>query len=297
MATLGMELLSVFSGLWLGAALIVRRDMDRRAEGTVLDAARRAPASLLALLLCALSPALAAFFGEPRLAAIVAAAGRRAARERRELVLRDGAAARARVPPPVRVPGRAHASPSRPWRSASPLPAPGSGAWSRATSRDYLANGAALLAARRRTACGRPSTAGRRGASSASGRGFLAQDLAGFLGQNADYLAVGRVLGPAQLGFYAMAFRQAELPHYAIAEPVGKVTFPAFAQMRHRGEDVRPAFLNTLRLMALATFPVGRDPQRGGGARSPSRCSARSGGRWPRRSRCSACGPCCGRCR
>ena len=36
MATLGMELLSVFSGLWLGAALIVRPDLDRRAEGTVL---------------------------------------------------------------------------------------------------------------------------------------------------------------------------------------------------------------------------------------------------------------------
>ena len=90
-----------------------------------------------------------------------------------------------------------------------------------------------------------------------TGRGFLWQDLSAFLGQNADYLAVGRILGPAQLGFYAMAFRQAELPNYAIAEPVGKVTFPAFAQMRQRGEDVRPAFLNTLRLMALVTFPVG----------------------------------------
>ena len=90
-----------------------------------------------------------------------------------------------------------------------------------------------------------------------TGRGFLSQDLAVFLGQNADYLAVGRILGPTQLGFYAMAFRQAELPHYAIAEPVGKVTFPAFAQMSHRGEDVRPAFLNTLRLMALVTFPMG----------------------------------------
>jgi Polysaccharide biosynthesis protein/O-Antigen ligase len=90
-----------------------------------------------------------------------------------------------------------------------------------------------------------------------SGRGFLAQDFATFVGANADYLAVGRVLGSSQLGFYAMAFRQAELPHYAIAEPVGKVTFPAYSQMRHRGEDVRPAFLNALRLMALVTVPIG----------------------------------------
>lgn len=33
MATLGMELLSVFSGLWIGASLIVRRDMGPRGKG------------------------------------------------------------------------------------------------------------------------------------------------------------------------------------------------------------------------------------------------------------------------
>ena len=36
MATLAMELLSVFSGLWLGSALIIRGDLDARAQGTVL---------------------------------------------------------------------------------------------------------------------------------------------------------------------------------------------------------------------------------------------------------------------
>ena len=90
-----------------------------------------------------------------------------------------------------------------------------------------------------------------------SGRGFLWQDLSGFIGENVDYLCVGRLLGPSQLGLYAMAFRQASLPQYAIAEPVAKVTFPAFAQMRRRGEDVRPAFLDALRMIALVTCPVG----------------------------------------
>ena len=70
MATLGMELLSVFSGLWLAAALIVRPDLDRRGEGTVLTLVIAAGV-LLALCLSALAPALAAFFGEPRLAGIV----------------------------------------------------------------------------------------------------------------------------------------------------------------------------------------------------------------------------------
>src|SRR5436190_5108103 len=66
MATLGMEMLSVFSGLWLGAALIVRDDLDRRAEGTVLTLLVGSGA-LLAVVLIAVSPAVAAFFAEPRL--------------------------------------------------------------------------------------------------------------------------------------------------------------------------------------------------------------------------------------
>src|SRR5215218_9416342 len=70
MGTLGMELVSVFSGLWLGAALIVRPDMDRRAEGTVLTLLVGSGA-LLALALSASAPLLAAFFGEPRLTGIV----------------------------------------------------------------------------------------------------------------------------------------------------------------------------------------------------------------------------------
>ena len=36
-----------------------------------------------------------------------------------------------------------------------------------------------------------------------------------------------------------------------------RVTFPAFAQMRQRGEDTRESYLSGLALMALAAFPVG----------------------------------------
>jgi O-antigen/teichoic acid export membrane protein len=254
MATLGMELLSVFSGLWLGAALIVRPDMDARAEGTVLTLLIGMGA-LLAFALGLLSPAMAAFFGEPRLAGIVALLAAVLLVSgvnwfydtllQRELAFRRRFACqlvRTLIFSTV----------------ALALGVAGAGVWSLVVAylAGHVANGLALLALtpyRVRPAFDRVEA--RR--ITRSGRGFLAQDFATFVGENADYLAVGRVLGPAQLGFYAMAFRQAELPHYAIAEPVGKVTFPAFTQMRHRSEDVRPAFLNALRLMALVTVPVG----------------------------------------
>ena len=48
-----------------------------------------------------------------------------------------------------------------------------------------------------------------------------------------------------------------ELPNWTIAESVARVTFPGFARMRHRGEDVVPAFLSALKLVAFATCPLG----------------------------------------
>lgn len=91
----------------------------------------------------------------------------------------------------------------------------------------------------------------------ASGRGFLAQGVTLFVRQNADNVTVGNAFGPAALGFYSMAYRLGDLGYWAIADPVARVTFPAFARARERGEDIRPAFLGVLRLVALIGCPVG----------------------------------------
>lgn len=90
-----------------------------------------------------------------------------------------------------------------------------------------------------------------------SGRGFLVQAGAGFIRHNLDFLVVGRALNASALGFYSMAYRFSELPYLGIADPIAKVTFPGFARMRDRNEDVSGAFLSTLRLVALVTCPLG----------------------------------------
>jgi PST family polysaccharide transporter len=89
------------------------------------------------------------------------------------------------------------------------------------------------------------------------GRGFLVQTVTGFAAQSVDILVVGRVLGAARVGFYSLAVRLSELPNWMIAESVANVTFPGFARMRYRGEDVTPAFLSTLKLVAFVTCPLG----------------------------------------
>jgi O-antigen/teichoic acid export membrane protein len=90
-----------------------------------------------------------------------------------------------------------------------------------------------------------------------TGRGFLAQGVTVFVRQNADNVIVGRAFGSAALGFYSMAYRLGDLSYWAIADPVARVTFPAFARSRERGEDIRGSFLSVLRLVALIGCPAG----------------------------------------
>jgi O-antigen/teichoic acid export membrane protein len=89
-----------------------------------------------------------------------------------------------------------------------------------------------------------------------TGRGFLAQGFLWFLQTNLDYVAIGRFLGAAPLGLYTMAYRLQELPFMAVGDPASRVTFPSFTKMRREGQDIRPAFLSTTRLIALVSCPL-----------------------------------------
>jgi PST family polysaccharide transporter len=90
-----------------------------------------------------------------------------------------------------------------------------------------------------------------------TGAGFLVQGGLAFVQQNFDYLVVGRVLGAAQTGYYSVAYRISELPYLGLVDPVAKVTFPGFARMRARGEEVVPIFVEILRLVAVVACPIG----------------------------------------
>ena len=87
--------------------------------------------------------------------------------------------------------------------------------------------------------------------------GFLAQVLLYFVQNNSDYIVVGRYLSGTQVGLYYTAYRIAELPYSAISDPVSRVTFAAFSEMRGRGEDIRGAYISVLRLVAVVSTPLG----------------------------------------
>ena len=247
--------LGLVASLGLGGVFVVEQHLDDRAKGTYLTLFLVMGAGF-AVVMAAAAPAFARLFGDPRLDEIVLVMSVMVffsgglnwfyeALLQRELEFRNRFAAQMVQAVTYSATGIV-------------LAALGAGVWSLVTGQivGAAAYAAALLVlAPYRVRPAFDSVAAARGIR--EGRGFLVQTVTGFAAQSIDILIVGRVLGAARLGFYSLAVRLSELPSWIIAESVAKVTFPGFARMRHRGEDVTPAFLSALKLVAFATCPLG----------------------------------------
>ena len=95
-----------------------------------------------------------------------------------------------------------------------------------------------------------------------------ARDFAGFalaawgsrivyvLSSNADYLLVGRLLGSAALGFYAMAWDLLRFVPDRLHRVAGRVTFPAFCQLQEDHEALARAYLDFFDYMARVVLPI-----------------------------------------
>jgi PST family polysaccharide transporter len=246
--------LAWFGNLGFAKTLILRQDLDRRGQGTLLTLTM-ASSVLAALLGIGLAPVAANAFDEPRLSGILMAlsgalllsgfASFYEALLRRELEFRR------------RFVAYALQSVSGAAISIS-LAATGTGVWSLVAGQvvGYAALAltmAALAPYRVRPRYQRktvPTLVRESG-------GFITQGITIFIRSNTDTVAVARAFGAAQLGFYSMAYRLGDLSYWAIAGPVADVSFPAFARARQRGEDIRGGFLSVLRMMALVGVPFG----------------------------------------
>ena len=289
--------LSVFSGLWLGAALIVRPDLDRRAEGTVLSlvtargrAARRDPDPR-----CRPRwPPSSASPGSPAssllLAAVLLVSGVNWFYEtllQRELAFR----------PPLRLPDRADARLLGRGARASPPPARGSGAWWAPTSPDMSPTPQRcwLLDALPGAAGVRPR--GGAGASSGAAAASSRRTWPSSWARTPTTWRSGASSGRPSSGSTRWRSARPSCRNYAIAEPVGKVTFPAFAQM----QPARGGRTARVPQHAAADGPRdrtrGRDPQRRGGAVRRRAVRRRLGADGGAARRARASGRRCARCR
>ena len=252
-AVLSIQFVLHFTGLGLGSAVVARPDLDRNSLGTV-ETTMLALGPLSAGLLLLLAPLAAAILGEDRLVGVIAVltipvafgglTGFYAAFLQRELAFASQAAcllAQAAVAAVVSI----------------ALAVLGAGVWSIVVGQiaGAVAYTAALVARSPFLVRPRFDPSVARDALR-TGRGFVLQAGFSFVEQNIDYAVVGGAIGARSLGAYSLAYRLSELPYNGIVEPVAQVTFPGFARMRQRSEDVSQPFLAVLRALAVVGCPI-----------------------------------------
>ena len=74
-------------------------------------------------------------------------------------------------------------------------------------------------------------------------------------GRNLGNLLIGRFLGPAAVGAYALATNVILVPFSRLAGPLQQVFFPAFSRMRDDPEQMATVWIRATRLVGLVSIP------------------------------------------
>jgi O-antigen/teichoic acid export membrane protein len=74
--------------------------------------------------------------------------------------------------------------------------------------------------------------------------------------RNLDNILIGRFIGSAALGAYALAYNVMLMPFSNIASPIQEVLFPAFSRMQHDIRRMANAWLRVNRLVGAISIPA-----------------------------------------
>jgi O-antigen/teichoic acid export membrane protein len=76
-----------------------------------------------------------------------------------------------------------------------------------------------------------------------------------YLHRNADNFIIGRFVGPAALGAYAVAYNVMLAPFSKIGDPLQRVMWPTLSRMQDEPERIATTWLRVIRLLAMITVP------------------------------------------
>lgn len=77
-----------------------------------------------------------------------------------------------------------------------------------------------------------------------------------YFSRNLDNMLIGKYLGAASLGYYAMAYRLLLFPLGNVTIVIGKVMFPAMSTIQDDLAKARSAYVRANKYVAAATFPL-----------------------------------------
>ena len=246
------SLVLVFSDLALGAALVQRKELSERDRSTAFWVTI-AGGALFSVVGAALSGPVASLYGEPDaqpLLAVLSASFLLTAfgATQQALLLRDMAWARLELMTLVATLASVAA--------AIVVAAAGGGAWAIIAQQLVAAVAASLLfwfvsPWRPKLLFSRASMRDLWGFS-----GFLVgHRLLFYLHQNADRFLIGRALGAASLGVYAVAYNVMLAPASRIGGPIQRVLAPAFSRMQDEPERIAAAWARVTRLIGAIVIP------------------------------------------
>jgi PST family polysaccharide transporter len=254
MAMVVVAVLALFQDSGLNAALIQRRDRIQEAVDT---AAAWAPATGLALAgLCVAAAPLAAYaFDNPDVTNLIRALGGVFVLRsfsivpstilQRELLFRRLAL--------ISISGSILQA-----ATAITLAALGAGAWSIIAGHLMASGWSALLMWFVCPMSVHPLRASLRELKSLVGYGryIVAGNIIGYVNANTDSIVVGRALGSAALGTYALGYQTARYTVTAVTAVTNQVVFPAYARLQDDVARFRRAYLRALRFLVAVSAPV-----------------------------------------
>jgi O-antigen/teichoic acid export membrane protein len=88
------------------------------------------------------------------------------------------------------------------------------------------------------------------------GRNVLGTNMLSFFSKSADNLVIGKVLGPASVGLYAMGVQFAALPGMVITGPLQYIVYSQLARIKDDKDAIRRTFMLLTRGLALGIFPM-----------------------------------------
>lgn len=88
------------------------------------------------------------------------------------------------------------------------------------------------------------------------GKHILGGSVISYLATNLDNMFVSRKSGPTQLGYYTLSYSIANLPATHMADMFSRVLFPSFISINNDLQILKRAYIKSIRLVVLLTFPV-----------------------------------------
>ena len=88
------------------------------------------------------------------------------------------------------------------------------------------------------------------------GLSLMSLDAITAIGDNFDYLIIGRLFGNVPLGIYTLAYRLPELLGLNMLWVMAGALFPAYSSIQHQPDVLRRGFLTTLRFIEMLSVPI-----------------------------------------